>query len=145
VEEFFKSSAAQLDPQGLLKVQSEFAIGTCIGHWTRPRLHPDVPLPMRVGLHAATYHQPWRPQARACRSLHLSSATDTAGCGLQEMADTEQLGSRGEVWLVAQLVLLGLLVFPPGPLEVGTVNRPLAAPMRHHLVAVLSMLPRHFR
>jgi protein-S-isoprenylcysteine O-methyltransferase Ste14 len=53
VEEFFKSSAAQLDPQGLLK----------------------------------------------------------------EMADTKQPGSRGEVWLVAQLVLLGLLVFPPGPLE----------------------------
>jgi hypothetical protein len=40
-------------------------------------------------------------------------------CGLQEMANTEQLGSRGEVWLVAQLVLLGLLVFPPDPLEVG--------------------------
>jgi hypothetical protein len=38
------------------------------------------------------------------------------------MANTEQLGSRGEVWLVAQLVLLGLLVFPPGPLEVGAVD-----------------------
>ena len=38
--------------------------------------------------------------------------------GLQEVANTEKLGSRGEVWVVAQLVLMGLVVFPPGPLEV---------------------------
>lgn len=66
------------------------------------------------------------------------------GRGLQEMANTEQLGSRGEVWLVAQLVLLGLLVFPPGPLEVGTVNRLSATPKRRDLVAAPAMLPRQF-
>lgn len=37
---------------------------------------------------------------------------------LQELADTEQLGSRGELWFLAQAVLLVLLFFPPGPLEV---------------------------
>lgn len=36
---------------------------------------------------------------------------------LRELANTEQLGSRGELWFVAQAVLLVLLFFPPSPLE----------------------------
>ena len=37
---------------------------------------------------------------------------------LSELADTEELGKRGELWFAAQAVLLLLLVFPPAQLEV---------------------------